>query len=404
MRPSRTFLRLLTILSFGCGLLMASFALHLRIAVGLRAGAAALATISNFVMLLSVLGFVGSRRGRKSRLLLVFFFCDFLLVTCLFAMCYAAFLFQDVLELWVKRHWTASVLSALRDAPCCATYSDTVRYLTHCAVIVGGMGIACMLLVIAAMYCVVRIVTVPIVMRRLQSVLNVVFMLLGTALFAIGLACNVYDAMTSGQKWMAIICIVVGALVFALSVLGIIASRAKSRSLLLVYIIGLGGCFVALMVCSIGAFSISDNLESTYNVQSTSSSLACDFSLPGCTNCTELVSEMARCEGAMHSSENSWIACNSSVASGGEQSTIDNKCLEDMTILNTGADQGHTANDIAKCGKCPEWSASDVRVYLRSMLHLLGLFALIVCLFIVVGFAGASVLRRSLAGYQTDSI
>ena len=100
------------------------------------------------------------------------------------------------------------------------------------------------------------------------------------------------------------------------------------------------------MVCSIGAFSFSDNLESTYDVQSTSSSLACDFNLPGCTNCTELVSEMARCEGAMRSSENSWIACNSSVASGGEQSTIDNKCLEDMTILNTGADQGHTANDV----------------------------------------------------------
>lgn len=59
---------------------------------------------------------------------------------------------------------------------------------------------------------------------------------------------------------------------------------------------------------------------------------------------------------------------------------------------------------IAECGKCPEWSESDVQAYLRGNLHLLGLCAVIVCFFIVVGFASALILRRSLAGYQTDSI
>lgn len=59
---------------------------------------------------------------------------------------------------------------------------------------------------------------------------------------------------------------------------------------------------------------------------------------------------------------------------------------------------------IAACGKCPEWSEADVHAYLRNTLNLLGLFAAVVCFFIVVGFAGALILRRSLAGYQTDSI
>lgn len=45
-----------------------------------------------------------------------------------------------------------------------------------------------------------------------------------------------------------------------------------------------------------------------------------------------------------------------------------------------------------------------MNAYLRNTLNLLGLFAAVVCLFIVVGFVGALILRRSLAGYQTDSI
>lgn len=54
--------------------------------------------------------------------------------------------------------------------------------------------------------------------------------------------------------------------------------------------------------------------------------------------------------------------------------------------------------------QCPEWSAGDVDAYLRSILHVLGLLALVVSLFVIVGMSGAIVLRRSLAGYQTDSI
>ncbi|KAG7391960.1 hypothetical protein PHYPSEUDO_002666 [Phytophthora pseudosyringae] len=382
MRPSRKFLRLLTLLRFGCGVSLLGLALHLVLTTKFGASAAALAALGGCVVALSALGFVGAGRD-KSRLLLLFFFADFVLVTGLFAACYAAFFFQDALESWVKHHWTTHVLTALRDTACCATYSDAVQFLERRVALIGAIGVACMLLVVASMYCVVRIVTVPIVMRSMLSVMNAVFALLGTGLFVFGLSVKVHDEMTSGQRWIAIIFIVVGTVMVALSVLGIIGSRSKSRSLLLIYIIGLGGCLVALVTCSVSAFSFSDHLASTYNAH-TSSTLACDIRLSGCTNCTDVVSEMTPCEGAMHTDDGYWVSCNSTSTSGGSVSS-DSDCIEDMTVLNAEYDQGFEQNDIAQCGKCPEWSASDVQAYLRR-------------------FGSALVLRRSLAGYQTDSI
>ncbi|KAG3032821.1 hypothetical protein PC121_g4252 [Phytophthora cactorum] len=401
MRPSRKFLRLLTLLSFGCGVALLGVALHVMLTTDFGASAAALSALGLGVVLLSLLGFAGAGRD-KSRLLLLFFFVNFLLVTGLFVACYAAFFFQDALESWVKHHWTANVLAALRDSSCCATYSDAVDYLEHRVVAIGAIGVACMLLVIASMYCVVRIVTVPIVMRSMLSVMNVAFTLLGTGLFIFGLSVKVHDEMTSGQRWIAIIFIVVGTLMVALSVLGIIGSRSKSRSLLLIYIIGLGSCLVALLVCSVSAFSFSDHLASTYNAH-TSSTLACDINLSGCTNCTDVASEMTPCEGVMQTNNGYWVSCNSTSSNGGSMGS-DSGCIQGMTVLNAKADQGYDQNDVAQCGKCPEWSASDVQAYLRSTLHLLGLFAVVVCLFMIVGFGSALVLRRSLAGYQTDSI
>ncbi|CEG50214.1 Tetraspanin/Peripherin [Plasmopara halstedii] len=335
MRPSRKFLRLLTLLSFV---------------------AAALGSLGFGVILLSILGFVGAGKER-SRLLLLYFFINFLLVTGLFVLCYAAFFFQDALKSWVKHHWTANVLARLRQASCCTT--------------------------------------------DLFAVMNVAFTLLGTVLFIVGMVVKMHDEMTSGQKWIAIIFIVVGTFMVAISVLGIIGSRSKSRSLLLIYIIGLGSCLIALFVCAVSAFTFSDHIVSTYNAH-TSSSLACDLTLSGCTNCTDVNTEIISCNGVMQTIDGYWVSCNSSTSD--EASSLNGDCITGMTLLNDVNDQSHESNDIAQCGKCPEWSASDVQAYLQSTLHLLGLFAVVVCLFMIVGSASALVLRRSLAGYQTDSI
>ncbi|CAH0481945.1 unnamed protein product [Peronospora belbahrii] len=229
-------------------------------------------------------------------------------------------------------------------------------------------------------------------------------MLLGTGLFIFGVLLQVYVEITSRMKWIGVVFIIVATLMLALPVLGIIGSKSKSRSLLLIYITGLGCCFIALMICSVSALSFSNNLASTYNAH-TSSTLACDIDLPGCTNCTDVVSDMIQCEGVTRTFDKYWVSCNgTSLSSNANTSSTNSDCFDDMTVLNAKADQGYEPNDIAKCGKCPEWSASDVQAYIRNTLHLIGLFALVVCLFVIVGFIGALVLRRSLVGYQTDSI
>ncbi|KAL7680406.1 putative tetraspanin/Peripherin [Plasmopara halstedii] len=400
MRPSRKFLRLLTLLSFVCGISLLGLALDIVTTTDFNDSAAALGSLGFGVILLSILGFVGAGKER-SRLLLLYFFINFLLVTGLFVLCYAAFFFQDALKSWVKHHWTANVLARLRQASCCTTYNDAVEYLYNRMVAVGIIAVICLLVVVLSMYCVVRIVSVPIIMRSMLSVMNVAFTLLGTVLFIVGMVVKMHDEMTSGQKWIAIIFIVVGTFMVAISVLGIIGSRSKSRSLLLIYIIGLGSCLIALFVCAVSAFTFSDHIVSTYNAH-TSSSLACDLTLSGCTNCTDVNTEIISCNGVMQTIDGYWVSCNSSTSD--EASSLNGDCITGMTLLNDVNDQSHESNDIAQCGKCPEWSASDVQAYLQSTLHLLGLFAVVVCLFMIVGSASALVLRRSLAGYQTDSI
>ncbi|KAF4319703.1 hypothetical protein BBO99_00006174 [Phytophthora kernoviae] len=347
MRPSRKVLRLLCLLSFAGGVSLLGLGLQISLSSHVGASAAALSGLGGCVVLLALLGFVGAGRD-KSRLLLLFFFLNFLLLTGLFVACYAAFFFRDALESWVKHHWSSDVLAALREKECCATYDKTVDYLEHQLVVVGAVGVVCMLLVVAAMYCVVRIVTVPIVMRSMLSVTNAVFVLLGTGLFIFGLSVKVHDEMTSGQRWIAIIFIVVGTLMVALSVLGIVGSRAKSRSLLLIYVIGLGSCLIALLVCSVSAFSFSDNLASTYNAH-TSSTLACDINLSGCTNCTDSVA----CDGAMQTSSGYWVPCAAASSSNSSSSSsTDSTCQEGMTVLNAKEDQGDEANDSGLLQTC----------------------------------------------------
>uniref|UniRef100_K3XBP0 Tetraspanin n=1 Tax=Globisporangium ultimum (strain ATCC 200006 / CBS 805.95 / DAOM BR144) TaxID=431595 RepID=K3XBP0_GLOUD len=401
MRPSRRFLRFLCALTFASGAALLALGLHVALSAHLHASAVALASLGGIVVLLSTLGFVGAGR-EKSGMLMLFFFLNFFLVTCLFVASYAAFCFQDAMESWLKHHWSDEVLDYLRSKPCCSTYEDTVTYLEHKFMTLGAIGFACIALVLASLYCVIRIVTVPIVMKNMLTVINFIFIALGAGVFAYGLTVKSRDEMTAGQEWIAIVFITVGTFIVALSVLGVIGARAKSRTLLLIYILGIGACLLALLTCAVGGFTFSGELAKTYEKHaSENSSLACDIDLPGCSNCSVVPDEIVACKGVRKSSDGYWVSCSSSHHN---NNSSDSTCQRGMTVLNTKENQGYEANDIAVCGKCPEWSEPDVTAYLKSTLNLLGLFAVIVSFFIVVGFAGALILRKSLAGYQTDSI
>jgi hypothetical protein len=91
----------------------------------------------------------------------------------------------------------------------------------------GAIGFACIALVLASLYCVIRIVTVPIVMKNMLTVINFIFIALGagkqltvkvwlsfvpgvlttvffaySGVFAYGLTVKSRDEMTAGQEWI----------------------------------------------------------------------------------------------------------------------------------------------------------------------------------------------------------
>lgn len=71
------------------------------------------------------------------------------------------------------------MLTYLRKQPCCSSYEDTVSYLEHKFVRLGAIGFACITVALASLYCVIRIVTVPIVMKNMLTIINFIFLVLG---------------------------------------------------------------------------------------------------------------------------------------------------------------------------------------------------------------------------------
>lgn len=229
---------MLCALTFAGGAALLALGIRITLTAHLQASAAALASIGAFVVLLSVLGFVGAGRD-KSALLMAYFFLNFLLLTGLFVASYAAVAFQDSLAAWLKRNWTHPILDYLRSKPCCVNYATASSYLESQFITLGVIGFVCFALVLVAMYCVIRIFTVPIVMKNLLTVLNLIFVILGVGIFAYGASVKSKDELTSGQEWIALVFIIVGTILVALSVVGLIGSRAKSRTMLLLVRIAL---------------------------------------------------------------------------------------------------------------------------------------------------------------------
>lgn len=202
MRPSRKVLRVLCLLSFAGGAALLALGARASLRAHLGAAAGAFCALGALVALLSTLGFVGAGRD-KSALLMAFFFLNFLLVASLVVACYAAFFSHAALETWLKHHWAETVLDKLRSSQEeCQEFDTCADFLETTVTRLGAIGAAIAALAVASMYCVVRIVTVPIVMKSMLTVVNAMFVALGAGLFAYGLSVKVHADMISGQQWI----------------------------------------------------------------------------------------------------------------------------------------------------------------------------------------------------------
>lgn len=292
---------------------------------------------------------------------------------------------------WVKHNWDTPSLALLRKQGCCDTAQDTTKFLKFNFMALGILGFTLVGLLLIALQCTLKIVTLPIIMRNLVTTINVVFIAMGAGLIVVGLQLNLHEEMEMGHEWIGISFVVFGAIIVFLSLIGICGAKAKKKSALMAYIIGVIICFI--VVVAVGVFSLifTEILAEKYENRH-HGDIACAAKLKLCTNCTNVVP----CIGITKSTNDHWEACTMNSSS----------CVHGKTLLAYG--QNNTWDDmqqeIADCAKCPEWSEEDVDAYVSTSVKFLGLLLSIICIFLFVGCTGAIVLRRSLVGYQTESI
>lgn len=217
------------------------------------------------------------------------------------------------------------------------------------------------------------------------------------AIVLMGIRLTHHEEVQAGELWIAPAFILSGVIIFSMSMFGILGARSKNRSLLLTYIVGVVIAFLLLVICGILAFVYKESLAENYHSQDRGE-VACTAGLKGCTNCTSI----EPCPGVLQYTNDTdgrqyWIDCN--------LKTPERNCEMGKTVVHAREEQAFYGKEaIAECGKCPQWSGQDIKDYISASLQFFGLVAILVCIFLSVGIGGAVLLRRSLAGYQQDSI
>jgi len=242
-----------------------------------------------------------------------------------------------------------------------------------------------------------------------------------------------------------------GVLLLIVSFAGIMGARNKDRSWLLFYILGVTIILLCSITTGVGGFVFVHNLSSHYEGKDTGK-IACQADLYGCSNCTgmpRLPCDFSTVEYKPQTSKRCiWDSmavppvCRLCVAPQGENKPCEVLAGANAQTFNASSCAGTTvacepplgmafgdckyspvggsagnwdctnvwsgssvrAMVPVNCNQCPEWTKKDVESYIETNLKFLGLLAFMLIIFLVVGFTGAVVLRKSLINYQTDSI
>jgi hypothetical protein len=358
----------------------------------------------------------------------------------------SALAFQDSFGVYVKHHWED--LGSLKAQSCCTTTADMNGWLERNFTILGIVGLISCVFMSYGCLCAVRILTVPIIMKNMLVVINIMFfgaafMIMGVGVFALD-----HDEVEAGNKWIAILFISMAAFTMLISFVGVIGARNKSRSLLMGYIIGTSILLLLAISSGVGGFVFASSLDEQY-VTEQGSDIACTIGLHGCTNCSDYrVPVLSPCNWNstfFAPSCNDESTCERGVfgepgfgeAECSKGETADGKRLvcepPEHKAFATCKFQGEEAgkrggggggdqwaccgdfddpNDLScdyysqinDCGQCFEWSHRDIEVTITTNIKLLGLISFLMIVFVIVGLSGAIVLRQSLADYQCDSI
>ena len=307
--------------------------------------------VGSMMVVFAIFGFVAARSENTKMLLGYFYSCIFL-VSMILLFSIGALLFQRVLETYIDQNWedTTSPVYRLRNFDCCKTPSSTKAYLEKNLDVLGALGFAAVATLTFAAYSTVKLISVPIVMKNMLVVINVIFMLIGVCVAGYAIYVTQNSQLEEGAAWIAYLFLSMGLFLVFYPSLGIIGARTKNRKYLTIYELCNVLMLLLLLTCAIGGFAFASELEERYEntPEEQIGEMACNARLPRCSNCT--------------------------------------------------------ATTPASVRKCPEWTKKDVEIYVETNLGYLSLLSVLSMVFLLVGTGGAHVLRKSLAEYQCQSI
>ncbi|ETV97557.1 hypothetical protein, variant 1 [Aphanomyces invadans] len=416
VRTCRRVVQVVTVMSMLVGCAIAYFGIVVASSMSSTAESSSsvtavmLATCGIVYVAVSMVGFCGVLATKERLQFLMIYFYATLLVSVVFLVfTYMALVAPSSIVTWLKLHWSTL---PLRHRPCCRTFDNARAYEptgTPCTLtrpsrrfvstrysMLGVLGAAGIASLVMTLVCIVKIASVPVVMRHMLSVVNAMFIVAATVAIVYGLHAKGYDALDGGWDWLAWLLVGVGIAMFVLALFGFAGSRIKSRSLLLVYAAGLAWTLIVLCVGATSAFYYATSHVNSWTEAVGAGDVACSGHLYGCSNCTT----MLPCPGVYEASPGRWATdCNAVVR---QDDSFQTPCDVAKTLVANPASS--TAFDVVPCGKCPEWNVADVQAFVGASLHLVGILAIMMSCCVAVALAGALVLRRSLARYQTESI
>ncbi|CAK4156445.1 unnamed protein product [Aphanomyces euteiches] len=392
VRQIRRVLQVLTVLSMLSGVTIAYFGIVLTAAMSSAehvssafVTAVLLAIFGILYVLSSMAGLCGvSASKERLQFLMVYFYANIAIIVVFVLFGYMAIVAPTSLKAFLKHHWGHLPLRYHR---CCRTFDDAYTFFSLRFVWLGVFGIGSALCLIVSTYLVIKLATIPVVMRHLLTVVNAMFILVGLATFAYGLYIKSYRALDGGLHWLAYVLMSIGLVVFILSLCGMLGAKSKSRTMLLLYCTGLGLCLVVLLISAVSAFTFASMTHQKLTSYA-SDDVACNAHLFGCSNCT---TPGLACPGISKQSNGQWTACSTSTKS----------CTPNLTLI---VDPLTQVKVVVSCSKCPEWTPIEVEAVVTSSLHLLGILSLLLAIVLGSAMASALILRRSLASYQTESI
>lgn len=282
--------------------------------------AVALALMGCFQTVVAVIGIVAADKV-SLHIMVVYFWLVLLVIGSMFMWSIAALDFHSNFRVWLDHHWDNPALANVRERLCrngtasaeCAVpmagfplgspelwcqakydssecldikeeaVDEAMDFLSLFMNVAGGLSVSSVVEMIACLVLTVRVVTIPIIMRSLQSMINylLVFPVVGT--IVMGYVQSQYRPMLE-VTGMVDLHYVVGSLLFVVALMGVLAGHLHHHLVLQVYMAGLCAVLSLYIVLICLASATWVRLLDGFD-ESQITRIACEVGVYGCCCC-----------------------------------------------------------------------------------------------------------------------